>query len=245
MAVLQYKKGDTKRIRNHFRVSEFACHGKNCCDTVLVDEALAEILQQIRDHFGKPVMVNSGYRCPAHNQAVGGAAASFHTRGMAADIAVQDVAPAEVARVAERMGVAGIGLYETDRDGYFVHLDTRSVPAFWYGQAQKPRLSFGGFAYGDFLAELAQALGTDDVLGQAPTLGEKFQQRHPAVKPVQKYLAALGDEEVGVADGIAGAKFATAVAHFQQDHGLVPTGILEQWGRSWHTLLQMGWGGSV
>ena len=46
-------------------------------------------------------------------------------------------------------------------------------------------------------------------------------------------------------DGIAGAKFAAAVAHFQRDHDLAATGILEQWGRSWHTLLQMPWGGGL
>ena len=245
MAIGQYKKGERSLLAPNFRVSEFACKGEHCCDTVLVDGQLVAILQRVRDHFSKPVTVNSGYRCPVHNKAVGGASASFHTRGMAADIGVQGIAPAEVARFAESMGVAGIGLYETDRDGYFVHLDTRTTPAYWYGQGQLPRVSFGGYGQGRFLEELAEALGSPDVLGQAPTLGERFHQRHPAVKPVQKYLASLGYEEVGTADGIAGAKFAAAVAHFQRDHDLAATGILEQWGRSWHTLLQMPWGGGL
>lgn len=50
-------------------------------------DALAEqCLDKIRDLWGKPLGVNSGYRCPALNKAVGGAATSQHLRGEAADI---------------------------------------------------------------------------------------------------------------------------------------------------------------
>ena len=48
-----------------------------------------DALQQIRDHFGKPVYVNSGYRCDRHNKAVGGTSDSYHIKGMAAVIAYQ------------------------------------------------------------------------------------------------------------------------------------------------------------
>lgn len=43
------------------------------------------ILQPIRDHFG-PVIIKSGYRCPALNSAVGGSSKSDHVNGLAADI---------------------------------------------------------------------------------------------------------------------------------------------------------------
>lgn len=46
----------------------------------------ASKLQQIRDVFGQPIKVNSGYRTLEVNKAVGGAKASAHMRGLAADI---------------------------------------------------------------------------------------------------------------------------------------------------------------
>lgn len=44
------------------------------------------VLQPLRDHFGEPIVVTSGYRCPAVNRAVGGSSTSFHAKGFAADI---------------------------------------------------------------------------------------------------------------------------------------------------------------
>lgn len=244
MAIVEYEKGASNRLTEHFRVSEFACRGQGCCHKVRIDEALVAQLQKIRDHFGKPVIINSGYRCEVHNARVGGTAGSRHLMGMAADIAVQGVAPAEVAKYAESIGILGIGLYETAGDGYFVHVDTRPVKSFWYGQRQAYRAGFGGYGLTQFRQELQAALGVgeDDLLQAAPTLGEQWNRRHKAVKPVQKYLWALGYSEVGQADGITGAQFAAAVAHFQRDRGCEATGILEQWGKTWHILLQSGEG---
>lgn|SRR5574344_320874 len=47
---------------------------------------LAELLQKIRDKYGFPIHVNSGYRCLALNNAVGGSKTSQHVVGQAADI---------------------------------------------------------------------------------------------------------------------------------------------------------------
>ena len=59
---------------------------------------LAEkVLQPVRDHFGKGVKVNSGFRHPDVNQKVGGSRNSDHTRGQAADIEIPGVANAELA----------------------------------------------------------------------------------------------------------------------------------------------------
>jgi zinc D-Ala-D-Ala carboxypeptidase len=41
------------------------------------------ILQPVRDHFGKPVKITSGFRCPAVNKATGGSATSDHCKGQA------------------------------------------------------------------------------------------------------------------------------------------------------------------
>ena len=57
-----------------------------------------KVLQPVRDHFGKSVTVNSGYRSPESNAAVGGSKTSDHCKGMAADIEIPGVANAELAQ---------------------------------------------------------------------------------------------------------------------------------------------------
>lgn len=54
-------------------------------------EALIEnVLDPLREAYGKPIYVNSGYRCPELNKAVGGVSNSQHIKGQAADIDVHD-----------------------------------------------------------------------------------------------------------------------------------------------------------
>ena len=45
-----------------------------------------KVIQPLRDAWGKPLAINSGYRCPEVNQAVGGVPTSQHTKGEAADV---------------------------------------------------------------------------------------------------------------------------------------------------------------
>lgn len=66
--------------------------------------ALTEnVLQPLRDVWGKPLKVNSGYRCKALNAAVGGVPTSQHVKGEAADIAAGD--PVKLARLAVKLGL--------------------------------------------------------------------------------------------------------------------------------------------
>jgi zinc D-Ala-D-Ala carboxypeptidase len=59
---------------------------------------LAEkVLQPVRDHFGKGVKVNSGFRNQDVNQKVGGSRNSDHTRGQACDIEIPGIPNAELA----------------------------------------------------------------------------------------------------------------------------------------------------
>ncbi|MBO5627228.1 MAG: peptidase M15 [Prevotella sp.] len=54
-------------------------------------EALVEqVLDPARDRLGKAVMVNSGFRCPVHNKAVGGVYNSQHVSGQAVDVHCKD-----------------------------------------------------------------------------------------------------------------------------------------------------------
>lgn len=56
---------------------------------------LADYLDNIREKLGKPILVNSGYRCPVLNKAVGGVASSQHQKGLAADLVCADMAKLE------------------------------------------------------------------------------------------------------------------------------------------------------
>jgi hypothetical protein len=56
------------------------------------------ILQPVRDHFGKPVKISSGFRCPAVNQATGGSATSDHCKGQAVDFEIDGLPNPDVAQ---------------------------------------------------------------------------------------------------------------------------------------------------
>lgn len=49
-------------------------------------EELLEVLDDLREHYGKPIKITSGYRCAALNKLVGGSPTSAHVIGYAADL---------------------------------------------------------------------------------------------------------------------------------------------------------------
>ena len=53
-----------------------------------VENLITKVLDPLRAWYGRPVYVNSGYRCPELNRAVGGVGTSYHLTGCAADIDV-------------------------------------------------------------------------------------------------------------------------------------------------------------
>jgi len=124
-----YKAKDgAKTLTPNFKVREFAC--SDGTDVIFISQELVDVLQKIRNRFGKAVTVTSGYRTPAHNKKVGGAAYSQHLYGTAADITVKGVKPKDVAAYAETLlpNTGGIGIYST-----FTHIDVRKVKSRWNG----------------------------------------------------------------------------------------------------------------
>ena len=117
-----------KQLTPNFKVREFACSDGS--DPIFIADELVKILQVIRDHFGRPVSVNSGYRTPGKNKAVGGAAYSQHLYGTAADITVAGVSPDKVYAFADEYlgGWGGMGRYKT-----FTHVDVREKKSRWKG----------------------------------------------------------------------------------------------------------------
>ena len=125
-------KDGERRLAPDFKVRELRC--KDGTDTVIVDEALTVVLQCIREHFGKPVVITSGYRTAAHNAVVGGAKSSQHL-GRAADIRVPGVSVEDVAAYAESLmpDWGGVGRYpvKAGRATGWVHVDTRANKSRW------------------------------------------------------------------------------------------------------------------
>lgn len=88
-----------------------------------VKALVLEVLQPLRNAYGKPMHVNSGYRCPKLNALVGGVPTSQHVKGEAADIGTGDQTESfRLARLAKTLGLPydQMILYPT-----FVHFSHR------------------------------------------------------------------------------------------------------------------------
>ena len=83
-----------------------------------------EVLEPVRRHFGRPVVISSGYRSPALNRAIGGSAISQHAKGEAADFIVPGVSNLEVARWMERNLNYDQLIYEFGESGW-LHVSYR------------------------------------------------------------------------------------------------------------------------
>lgn len=100
-----------------FKPQELACR---CCGEVHVDPEALMRLDRLRMLLDKPVFVTSGYRCPAHNAAVGGAKNSLHLKGKAFDLPYGGAfGLQELLTRAQHAGFTGFGFYTR-----FLHVDT-------------------------------------------------------------------------------------------------------------------------
>lgn len=108
------------KLSENFKLREFACADKS--DEVLVSDELVDLLQKVREHFGRPVIITSAYRTPSYNKKIGGTSNSRHITGEAADFVVSGVSSAKVGYYLEGLGVSGAGIYVSRG---FVHADVR------------------------------------------------------------------------------------------------------------------------
>lgn len=88
------------QIAPHFDLAEFE---DPTTGQVIIDARLLAALQQLREKFGAPIRVSSGYRTPSHNRAVSGVANSRHLTGQAADLVVNQDQMQPLAVIAESL----------------------------------------------------------------------------------------------------------------------------------------------
>ena len=100
---------DWKKYKN-FSKEEFDCShsGENLMQTELLDK-----LQELRDLYGKPLRVTSGYRHPTHPIERVKSAPGPHTTGLAVDLGVQGADAYKVLAWAFQLGFSGLGVQHT------------------------------------------------------------------------------------------------------------------------------------
>lgn len=108
-------RGVEVRLTKNFMASEIHCQGKGCCTESVISKRIMDLAQEIRDDLGEPLCIGtadgSGYRCKAHNAAVGGAGNSLHMISDAVDLHYSD--PAKLKAVVMRHLTDGeVGLYK-------------------------------------------------------------------------------------------------------------------------------------
>lgn len=103
-------------LSDHFAVREVACKH---CGQAYVRRELLRALEEWRAELGRPIPLISGYRCPDHNRAVGGAKYSMHVQGYAADPTV----PVHIDELVPLRLFSGIG----DDAGIVRHVDLRHL----------------------------------------------------------------------------------------------------------------------
>ncbi|MEW5251467.1 D-Ala-D-Ala carboxypeptidase family metallohydrolase [Microbulbifer sp. 2201CG32-9] len=119
---------------DYFTEEELACR---CCGKNHFSDDTLRRLIRVRERFAKPMVINSGYRCPAHCAKIG--STMTHTTGQAVDVSVAGGRAYELLSIAQEEGFTGIGVKQKGaHGGRFLHLDDlepvpgeRARPTVW------------------------------------------------------------------------------------------------------------------
>ena len=152
MAVKTYASNATTKLSAHFNANEFRCKcGK--AHNFLISVELIEMLEKLYAALNcSKIIVNSGYRCAAHDKAVGGNGSGQHTKGTAADIVCygQDGKPISSKTVCCKAQDLGFGGIANITKAYTsTHLDVRTGSK-WYGDETKGTSTVTSDFYGYF-----------------------------------------------------------------------------------------------
>ena len=109
----------------YFTQKELACRH---CGQGLMDADFLAALDILREVYGSPIILNSGYRCPMHNMEVSKTGPRGpHTTGRSVDVLVYGAEAHRLIELALRWNFTGVGVSQRGpHDQRFVHLDTLS-----------------------------------------------------------------------------------------------------------------------
>lgn len=111
----------------NFSKSEFDCQQTN--DNEMTHEFMT-LLQKMRNAYGKPMKITSGYRSPKHSIEAKKSTPGTHAQGIACDIACSGRDALTIIELALNFGFTGIGVCQKG-DARFIHVDIREFPTIW------------------------------------------------------------------------------------------------------------------
>jgi len=103
----------------HFSFKELSCR---CGCGMLPSQSFIDKLDEIREAYGKPILLTCAARCSVHNRAVGGARKSAHVDGLAADLART---PELLAFIKANLDKFNIWLESDTKTLNWIHIQTR------------------------------------------------------------------------------------------------------------------------
>ena len=122
MTTTTYTKGTNAPLSEHFSSKELACH---CGCGFLPTQEFINLLEKIREGFGKPLIINSGARCRTYNTKIGGARFSAHCEGIAVDIARNEEF---LIWITERLDHYNLWMEDSTQTPTWHHIDTKYRP---------------------------------------------------------------------------------------------------------------------
>lgn len=118
----------------NFAFTEMACQETGECR---IDETMMDRLQQLRDNYGFPLTITSGYRSPRHSIEAAKETPGTHAKGRAVDIACNGVEALDLIEEALEVRFTGFGVQQKG-ENRFLHLDdlgpgehTAPRPTIW------------------------------------------------------------------------------------------------------------------
>lgn len=231
-----YSTDKNKKLSDHFSVGEFVDPSDYTSapfpSTVPIDSDLINILEQVRGHFGCTCDINSGYRTPAADVAVGGSGSGAHTYGCAADVYFykngQPIESRLIACYLQDIGARGIG-YCCGGNYYGTHIDTLS--RVWHGDERDYSVTVSDYysytgttkaeVYGSSGGSSAPTGNSDGIKTVQDWLGVEVDGIYGAQTKaalIKKLQAALNDQYGAnlAVDGVFGNQTASAIQNLKK-----------------------------
>ncbi len=117
----------------NFSAKELMCRCGKCTEDSWknMDEEFMDDIQILREQYGKPMTINSAYRCANHPAETDKKKPGQHNKGNALDIGVSGSEAYGLLELAFKNNFAGIGVHQKGQLTRFIHLDGRTKPMIW------------------------------------------------------------------------------------------------------------------